>query len=515
MPFEWPEAWELKRNDGKVVSLDESVYGDVDDKAIIWHLSEGRTRTALDSINLIKNDLESRTATVTLKDGTSFKCRGTAKGEPTPREKYTTRTALEPSNDNVLDTWRILDMLGLTEYCYEDTLTGRSYVDLDGLIGSHGVKTPDKAVPYLREFIAQNAGLIGGRIKPSREGILEAIDRFTSESKPRNSFLNAVGGRPQRMTGYRPYGLLQACGACVPCLHDRPEDETRYLEKVLESQVLAVIERQRHPVKVDACMLLIGPQGTGKSAFCQLLGGEFLGEPQGWYRATVEGVNTEKKLMESASGGVILEMPEGGQLEDVKGIKAYLDKDRMQYRKSYRADEEVIPIRFVTIITSNDDKPLIDPTGGRRFMPVWMPGDVEDARNPWEIPPDELRGLYQQGMHDYEAGQRWRDAFDEIKDLLPEIQKAAGSVPFADEVAEAFEIAEADGQIGKLESGHCEKVTVVYDALRYGLEQQRLSRSEIEKAIESFKRHPINYGFERRRTATRLDGGVFKTFRKV
>lgn len=514
--FEWPATWELHKVGNKVLDCKNSQYGDVDDKAISWYKANGRARTALDKIETITNDPESRTATVTLKDGTSFDCEGTPEGEPTARDEYTISTPLEPSNDMIHDTWRILDALGLSRYCYEETLSGKTFVDLDGLIGKGGVVTPDKAVPYLREFIAQNVGLIGGKIRPSREGILEAIDRSVNETEPRNAFLDAMGKPPQEMTRYQGYELLRRCGASVPCLKGRPEDEARYLDNVLKSQMLAIVERQHWPTKVDACMVLIGPQGTGKSTFCQVLGGGFLMPGStGWYKQTVEGVGTEKKLMESASGGIVLEMPEGGQLEDVKGIKAYLDKPSMQYRKSYRHDEESIDIRFITIITTNDDRPLIDPTGGRRFMPVWMTGDAEGAVKPWDISPDEIRGLYHQAIRDFEAGERWRDAFDLIKDLLPEIQAAASSVPFIEEIEEAFEIAEADKEIPHLESGDNAKLTVVNDALRYGLEQQRLSGSEISKALESFKRHPENYGYERRRTTCRIDGVPCKAYSKL
>lgn len=534
MGNDWPDEWELSVVDGKVLDAQDNEYGTSDKDHIVFpNNAEGSPISLrIEDIQTIEADPSKALATVTMKDGEKgpYEYMGRPpKKDDTEPEKEGQEPAISkawdgnpmmPSGDSVYDVRRMLEALGIPARCHIEALSGMARIDLTGLVDDAGLVQIGKgAVSPVRQLLAKHGGLMSDKVRVTEPGILEALNWFVSPSNRNarevNDFLEAVG-RPQPEESYqRRYDVLEACGGCVPGMDDK--QMSHYLQSALRSYMLALVERQHRKTVVDMSLMLIGPQGLGKSNFARMLGGMFvMGEQVAWYRSTDIGFKDHKKLMESISGGVVAEMNEGKQMEDVKGIKSFFDKDFMQYRRSYRPDEETLPIRQVFIITHNEDRPILDDTGGRRFVPVWYrEGGQLDPRT---ITLEQWRGLWRMAIADYEQLMNqhrgepnyhpWREAFAEIEELLPELQRmASASAAYDDEIKEALKAIEP-----LLDSKRRIGVTAMHTALENEL-SSRLDYDLVGDARRRFQKHPE--AFRYRKGGMRVEGqGSIKAYEK-
>ena len=490
MANEWREEWGLQPSEGQIIDLEGNRYGTVEASGrILFQDPTGASPFMIDAAGIETVEARGGKARILMKSGEAFEYTGTPEGKPTPKDTYEGAQVMEPSGDNVYDMRRMMEALGIPERCHIDALSGIKRVDLRGVVkGGAVIEIGDLAVPHMREILNMNMWMMSKRVRVTDKGILENL-RFFAEYNEVNDFLDAIGKpSPEDMDIRYGYELLEDCGGTVPGMG--PELMSRYLSKALEAYMLAVIQRQFEPTIVDMCLLLMGPQGVGKSNFARMLGGKFVIKEgkgrQSWFRPTEVGFKDHRKLMESVSGGVIAEMAEGKQMEEVKGIKAFLDKDMEQYRRAYRANEETLPIMSVFIITHNDDRPILDDTGGRRFIPVWMTGD--GLRDPREVTLEEWRGRWRRVWRDYENGRRWRDAFEEIEDLLPEVQRMAmASAMYDDDILEVLE---------GITPGEKFTLKELEDRLRGGL-MGRVDYTQVENAVTRFKKNPERFGFKK------------------
>lgn len=118
------------------------------------------------------------------------------------------------------------------------------------------------------------------------------------------------------------------------------------------------------PVKADHMLLLIGAQGLGKSSFFEILA------PRGAFRSDLPDVNG-KDARQAVADAWIIELSEFTQRKaDANAFKAFTTATTDKYRPPYGRDEVVMPRRCVIAITTNDDTPLEDDTGNRRFFPI-------------------------------------------------------------------------------------------------------------------------------------------------
>lgn len=118
------------------------------------------------------------------------------------------------------------------------------------------------------------------------------------------------------------------------------------------------------PVKADHMLMLIGPQGIGKSSFFEIIA------PRGAFRSDLPDVNS-KDARQAVADAWIIELSEFTQRKaDANAFKAFTTATTDKYRPPYGRDEVIMPRRCVIAITTNDDTPLEDDTGNRRFFPV-------------------------------------------------------------------------------------------------------------------------------------------------
>ena len=117
-------------------------------------------------------------------------------------------------------------------------------------------------------------------------------------------------------------------------------------------------------VKADHMVLLVGPQGLGKSSIFELLA------PPGAFRADLPDVSS-KDARQAVSDAWIIELSEFTQRKaDRDTFKAFTSATLDKFRPPYGRDEVLVPRRCVIAITTNEDVPLEDDSGNRRFFPM-------------------------------------------------------------------------------------------------------------------------------------------------
>lgn len=161
--------------------------------------------------------------------------------------------------------------------------------------------------------------------------------------------------------------------------------------------VAAVTRIYRPGAKFDYCIVLVGPQGVGKSYIIKLLGKEWHSDSL----ITVKG----KEAYEQLQGAWILEMAEltATKKADIEAVKHFISKSEDTFRVAYGRHNETFKRQCVFFGTTNDYDFLNDPTGNRRFLPItvngggsknmWIDLTVEEVDQIWA----EAKVLFEQG----------------------------------------------------------------------------------------------------------------------
>lgn len=119
----------------------------------------------------------------------------------------------------------------------------------------------------------------------------------------------------------------------------------------------------------DAVLIIKGRQGCGKSTSLQILG-------EDWYTETTMRADS-KDFFIQLQGKAIVEFAEGETLSktETKQMKAVISARFDNFRPPYGRVARDYPRRCVFAMTTNQDKPLKDETGNRRFFPIEVVAD--------------------------------------------------------------------------------------------------------------------------------------------
>ena len=156
--------------------------------------------------------------------------------------------------------------------------------------------------------------------------------------------------------------------------------------------------------------LLIGRQGCGKSSFCRIL---LPRELQDYYNDRINFKNEQDLNLGLSSFGLINldEFDKITQRQQIvlKYLVSTADlKYRPPYGKAYTSNR-----RYASFIgTTNEQTPLTDPSGSRRFLCVSIDGDID-----FETPVDHTQ-LYAQLMYEIRHGERYWLSKDEERALM-------------------------------------------------------------------------------------------------
>lgn len=155
---------------------------------------------------------------------------------------------------------------------------------------------------------------------------------------------------------------------CEDFLHKWAKvEDTPYTREVSRLIFAGGINRLYHPgCKFEDVPILMGKQKSGKSSLIRFLAinDDYFGELR-----EMEG----QQAIENLQGKWILEIPEMSaftKARDQESIKAFVSRQRDQYRKPFDRNASEFPRRCILMSTSNDFSPLVDKTGNRRWYPV-------------------------------------------------------------------------------------------------------------------------------------------------
>ena len=176
-------------------------------------------------------------------------------------------------------------------------------------------------------------------------------------------------------------------------------EDTLYTRAVTRKAFTAAVARVLSPgCKYDFMLILAGKQGTFKSSTLSIMGGE-------WFTDSLMTFNG-KDAAEVIQGKWIVEIAElqAFSSTDVNRIKQFLSSQNDNYRAAYGHRTSDHPRRCVFFGTTNARTFLRDPTGGRRFWPVYT-GVQAPAKNVWTSLPRERDQIWAEAVDSYKRGE--------------------------------------------------------------------------------------------------------------
>lgn len=178
-------------------------------------------------------------------------------------------------------------------------------------------------------------------------------------------------------------------------------EDTPYVRTVTRKMFVAAVTRIYEPgTKFDEMLVLVGPQGCGKSTILAKMGRQ-------WFCDSLKTFDS-KEAGEYLQSSWIFEFGELSAMKkaEVEEIKAFTSKTTDMYRVAYDRVVSEFPRKCVFFGTTNNYDFLKDQTGNRRFWPVNV--DPKKAvKNVFTDLTDEVVGqLWAEAKHYYDQGEK-------------------------------------------------------------------------------------------------------------
>ena len=203
-------------------------------------------------------------------------------------------------------------------------------------------------------------------------------------------------------------------------------DRNEYTSGVLHTFLQGMMHRAFCPgKKFDYMLVIVGPQGKGKSTFLR-----YLACRDEWYSEDFNFKSTDSKsTIELMEGKWLLEMGEMATLKkdslSADNIKAFITNMSDKYRVPYEKRSEDRKRQCVFAGTSNDVNFLKDRTGGRRFLPVVIHPEkiIKDIRDEKAARP-EFEQAIAEAVHYYKEHPDERPMLsDELTEYAEKMQR--------------------------------------------------------------------------------------------
>jgi len=192
-------------------------------------------------------------------------------------------------------------------------------------------------------------------------------------------------------------------------------EDSDYVKEVTRKMFIAAVKRLYEPgCKFDYMLVLVGPQGAGKSTIIQMLA-------RNWFSDSLKTFDS-KDAGEHLQSAWIFEFGElaGMTKIEVDEIKQFITKRSDKYRVAYDRVVTDFPRKCVFFGTTNNCNFLKDPTGNRRFWPVTV------------NPEKRIKNIFTD-LSEYDIAQIWAEVVQayrkgEALTLSPEIEQQASRI---------------------------------------------------------------------------------------
>lgn len=147
-------------------------------------------------------------------------------------------------------------------------------------------------------------------------------------------------------------------------------------------------------------LVLVGPQGKGKSQFFKRLGGP-------WFSDTFGPLDNLKMAMEQLQGSWIIEIGElaGFHKSTVETIKHFVSKSEDRFREAYGKRVSNFLRQCIFVGTTNKEDFLNDASGDRRFWPVKIQVETPTKDVFKDLTAGEVRQIWAEAVKIYTAGE--------------------------------------------------------------------------------------------------------------
>ncbi len=332
------------------------------------------------------------------------------------------------------------------EKCFwYDELTEKQMVDTAAFGKDMGIRPmSDELMCIYHDCVERKLAAMGasGRL-PSTSVRDEALNVMFADNH-RNQFREWLedlhwDGVPRICTMFR-----DLFGGTAPALRTMSGkttvDEEKYLADVAEAWILGAVARAYEETKHEVVPVFIGTQGIGKGTVLKYLAGK-----DEWYRDTTVDFKDPGRFLDSIRGAIIVELGEGVQLDtdDLGTLKAFISKSSDHMRKAYARHDQVYPRHFIMAASSNTDTLFNDPTGARRFYPIYCDPAVQRAHGkvipshgrPQKLQ-EEVEQIWAEARYLYMEGHKWYIADAEANERSVRMQSFCSTERESDIIAE-------------------------------------------------------------------------------
>lgn len=178
-------------------------------------------------------------------------------------------------------------------------------------------------------------------------------------------------------------------------------EDSQYTRAVTKAALIGAVARIMRPgCKHDHMLVLVGPQGSGKSTTLGKLGKE-------WFSDSLYTVNG-KDAFEQLQGFWVLEMGEmaAARKTEIEALKMFISKKTDSYRAAYGRRTQEHPRQCAFFGSTNDFEFLRDQTGSRRFWPVEV--TAAGRRLAGKLTEELVDQIWAEAVEAYNAkGARW------------------------------------------------------------------------------------------------------------
>ena len=176
--------------------------------------------------------------------------------------------------------------------------------------------------------------------------------------------------------------------------------DNEYTRTVTRKWLTAAVARVMRPgIKFDNLVVLVGPQGVGKSYLGSRLG-------KYWFSDTFTTVQG-KDAYDQLKGNWIVEIGELSAMKkaEVEAVKMFISKQEDNYRAAYGRFAQVNKRQCVFYGTTNDDTFLRDSTGNRRFWPISVRGEAYADESVFSMADEEVDQIWAEAKTWYDKGE--------------------------------------------------------------------------------------------------------------